>query len=119
MLLTYLIHDNKGVDGAAALAVEYKQALKSYLGPRSSAGHSLRFRDSALAGSDGFSPTPLILNAYQRLEKQEKTVLHMRHCIPRNSVNTTDTGVCEHANADICIKHTHALTLNLCARGTG
>lgn len=41
---------------------------KSYLGPRSSAEHSLRFRDSALAGSDEFSPTPLILNAYQRLE---------------------------------------------------
>lgn len=44
------------------------QEYKSYLGPRSSAGHSLRFLDSALAGSDEFSPTPLILNAYQRLE---------------------------------------------------
>lgn len=48
------------------------EALESYLGPRSSAGHSLRFRDSALAGSDGFSPTPLILNAYQRLESKGK-----------------------------------------------
>lgn len=41
--------------------------VQSYLGPKSSAEHSLRFRDSALAGSDEFSPTPLILNAYQRL----------------------------------------------------
>lgn len=40
----------------------------TYLGPKSSAEHSLRFRDSTLAGSDEFSLTPLILNAYQRLE---------------------------------------------------
>ncbi len=44
--------------------------FKSYLGPKSSVAHSLRFRDSALAGSDEFSPTPLILNAYQRLENE-------------------------------------------------
>lgn len=42
--------------------------LEAYLGPMSSAEHSLRFRASALAGSDEFSPTPLIINAYQRLQ---------------------------------------------------
>lgn len=41
---------------------------KSYLGPKSSDEQSLRFRDSALAGSDGVSPTPLIIKAYQRLK---------------------------------------------------
>lgn len=41
---------------------------KSYLGPKSSDEQSLRFRDSALAGSDGISPTPLIIKAYQRLK---------------------------------------------------
>lgn len=41
---------------------------KSYLGPRSSDEQSLRLRDSALAGSDGVSPTPLIIKAYQRLK---------------------------------------------------
>ncbi len=45
---------------------------KAYLGPRSSAEHSLRFRESALAGSDEFSPTPLILNAYQRLKNEHR-----------------------------------------------
>lgn len=44
---------------------------EAYLGPRSSAEHSLRFRDSALAGSEEFSLTPLILNAYQRLGKNK------------------------------------------------
>lgn len=47
------------------------ERYRSYLGPKSSAEHSLRFRDSALAGSDEFSPTPLILNAYQRLETKQ------------------------------------------------
>lgn len=41
---------------------------KSYLGPKSSDEQSLRFRDSALAGSDGVSPTPLIIKAYQCLK---------------------------------------------------
>lgn len=48
-------------------AAVWQRKVKSYLGPKSSVEHSLRFRDSALAGSDEFSPTPLILNAYQRL----------------------------------------------------
>lgn len=43
---------------------------KSYLGPKSSDEQSLRFRDSALAGSDGISPTPLIIKAYQRLKRR-------------------------------------------------
>lgn len=50
----------------------------AHLGPFGSAEHSLRFRDSALAGSDEFSPTPLIVNAYQLLDKQKAQVLHVK-----------------------------------------
>lgn len=53
----------------------------TYLGPRSSVEHSLRFRDSALAGSDEFSPTPLILNAYQRLEYKHTEARQFKRCL--------------------------------------
>lgn len=56
-----------------------------YLGPRSSAEHSLRFRDSALPGSDEFSPTPLILNAYQRLENEHKEAQKKSFTFERNA----------------------------------
>ena len=49
----------------------------TYLGPKSSAEHSLRFRDSTLAGSDEFSLTPLILNAYQRLEMKHRNIIFL------------------------------------------
>lgn len=52
---------------------------KSYLGPKSSDGQSLRFRDSALAESDGVSPTPLIIKAYQRLKTQKQPFLKCKH----------------------------------------
>lgn len=52
--------------------------IHTYLGPRSSAEHSLRFRDSALAGSDEFSLTPLIFNAYQLLESKQRQVFHVK-----------------------------------------
>lgn len=48
---------------------------KSHLGPKSSEEQSLRFRGSALAGSDGVSPTPLIINAYQRLKNKYRTLI--------------------------------------------
>lgn len=52
---------------------------KSHLGPKSSEEQSLRFRGSALAGSDGVSPTPLIINAYQRLKNRHSTLIeHIR-----------------------------------------
>lgn len=56
------------------LRTTHLRGIPSYLGPRCSAEHSLRFRDSALAGSDELSPTPLILTAYQRLEIEHKQV---------------------------------------------
>lgn len=70
----------------------FDQRYKSYLGPRSSAEHSLRFRDSALAGSDEFSPTPLILNAYQRLENEQrqKQVFMKCKCMTQTYENTHD-----------------------------
>ncbi len=78
----------------------FGQGYKSYLGPRSSAEHSLRFRDSALAGSDEFSPTPLILNAYQRLEKTKTwNVWHKRV-----KTHTTSHGTTTNSNSRIMWK---------------
>ena len=45
----------------------------SNLGP-SWSGHSLRFLDSALDGSEVFSPIPLILNTYQQLKQKTQGV---------------------------------------------
>lgn len=72
-------HSNQIKEGKKGLAKVFQKEdgsildfkgmkTKSYLGPRSSDEQSLRLRDSALAGSDGVSPTPLIIKAYQRLK---------------------------------------------------
>jgi hypothetical protein len=45
----------------------------SNLGP-SWSGHSLRFRVSALDGSEVFSPIPLILNTYQQLKRKQENM---------------------------------------------
>lgn len=64
---------------------------KWYLGPKSSEEQSLRFRDSALAGSDGVSPTPLIINAYQRLKKEKHAFSKCKHATDFKRVNTLST----------------------------
>lgn len=86
-MYTDVYHSNQIKKGKKALQKCFKRRMapfliserwrkKPYLGPKSSDEQSLRFRDSALAGSDGVSPTPLIIKAYQRLKRR----IHLNKC---------------------------------------
>lgn len=64
---------------------------KSYLGPKSSDEQSLRFRDSALEGSDGVSPTPLIIKAYQRLKHRNMLSFNANIDVLLKEINRLNT----------------------------
>lgn len=88
-----------------------------YLGPMRSTEHSLRFLDSALAGSDEFSPTPLMINAYQCLKNIHKKTKFRQ--IFRSASNYESYKVCEKQLCKLCTcpyRYLHVADASLCCR---